>query len=67
MGQIVAAMVSCHAPRYGGVPGTGKMAFEIVPLLKLRMMSMAADKAGVPREGGTERVTVSIRGAIFLR
>jgi predicted secreted protein len=32
-----------------------------------RMMSMAADKAGVPLEGGTERVTVSMRGSIFLR
>jgi predicted secreted protein len=31
-----------------------------------RMMSMAADKASVPLEGGTERVTVSIRGSIFL-
>jgi predicted secreted protein len=32
-----------------------------------RMMSMAADKVGVPLEGGTETVTVSIRGSIFLR
>jgi predicted secreted protein len=32
-----------------------------------RMMSMAADKASVPLEGGTERVTVSMRGSIFLR
>lgn len=32
-----------------------------------RMMAMAADKASVPLEGGRERVTVSIRGSIFLR
>lgn len=31
-----------------------------------RMMAMAADKASVPLEGGTEMVTVSIRGSIFL-
>lgn len=31
-----------------------------------RMMSMAADKVGVPLEAGTETVTVSIRGSIFL-
>lgn len=32
-----------------------------------RMMAMSADKAAVPLEGGTERVTVSVRGSIFLR
>ncbi|RTZ40067.1 DUF541 domain-containing protein [Candidimonas sp. SYP-B2681] len=32
-----------------------------------RMMSMAADKASVPLEGGTERVSVLIRGSIFLQ
>ncbi len=32
-----------------------------------RMMSMAADKASAPLEGGTERVSVSIRGSIFLQ
>jgi len=31
-----------------------------------RMMAMAADKASVPLEGGTELVTVSVRGSIFL-
>jgi predicted secreted protein len=32
-----------------------------------RMMSMAADKAvGAPLEAGTEQVTLSVRGAIFL-
>ncbi|UHL64341.1 SIMPL domain-containing protein [Paralcaligenes sp. KSB-10] len=31
-----------------------------------RMMAMAADKAAVPLEGGTEMVTVSVRGSIFL-
>ncbi len=32
-----------------------------------RMMAMAADKASVPLEGGTETVSVSIQGSIFLR
>ncbi|AEC22227.1 hypothetical protein PT7_3687 [Pusillimonas sp. T7-7] len=31
-----------------------------------RMMAMAADKASVPLEGGTEMVSVSINGSIFL-
>ena len=31
-----------------------------------RMMSMSAEKAVVPLEGGTDRVTVSVRGSIFL-
>lgn len=31
-----------------------------------RMMAMAADKASVPLEGGTEMVSVSVRGSIFL-
>jgi predicted secreted protein len=32
-----------------------------------RMMAMAADKARAPLEGGTEMVSVSIQGSIFLR
>src|SRR3546814_4727433 len=32
-----------------------------------RMMAMAADKARVPLEGGTEMISVSIQGSIFLR
>lgn len=32
-----------------------------------RMVGMAADKSSVPLEGGTETVTVSIRGSIFLQ
>jgi predicted secreted protein len=31
-----------------------------------RMMAMAADKASVPLEAGTETVTLSVRGSIFL-
>lgn len=31
-----------------------------------RMQAMMADKASVPLEGGTEMVTVSVRGSIFL-
>ncbi|MDS1142609.1 SIMPL domain-containing protein [Pusillimonas sp. SM2304] len=31
-----------------------------------RMMAMAADKASVPLEGGTEMVSVSVNGSIFL-
>ncbi|NYT64067.1 SIMPL domain-containing protein [Alcaligenaceae bacterium] len=36
------------------------------PQAGARMMSMAADKASVPLEGGTAMVTVSIQGSIFL-
>ncbi|NYT58333.1 SIMPL domain-containing protein [Alcaligenaceae bacterium] len=32
-----------------------------------RMMAMVADKASVPLEGGTEMVSVSINGSIFLQ
>ncbi|PLC52354.1 hypothetical protein CR155_19105 [Pollutimonas nitritireducens] len=32
-----------------------------------RMVGMAADKSSVPLEGGTETVTVSIHGSIFLQ
>jgi predicted secreted protein len=32
-----------------------------------RMMAMAADKSRAPLEGGTEMVSVSIQGSIFLR
>jgi len=32
-----------------------------------RMMAMAADKTNMPLEGGTETVTVSVQGSIFLR
>ncbi|HEY9278784.1 MAG TPA: SIMPL domain-containing protein [Eoetvoesiella sp.] len=31
-----------------------------------RMMAMAADKSSVPLEAGTEQVTLSVRGSIFL-
>src|SRR5690606_4118956 len=38
--------------------------FEAAPRM---MMAKAADAGAVPLEGGTERVTVTVRGSIFLR
>jgi predicted secreted protein len=43
--------------------GLGVQPYQPAP----RMMAMAADKVAVPLEGGTERVTVSVRGSIVLQ
>lgn len=43
--------------------GLGVQPYQPAP----RMMAMATDKVAVPLEGGTERVTVSVRGSIFLQ
>lgn len=39
--------------------------FEAAP--RAMMMAKAADSVAVPLEGGTERITVTVRGSIFLR
>lgn len=39
--------------------------FEAAP--RAMMMAKAADASAVPLEGGTERITVTVRGSIFLR
>ena len=37
-----------------------------VPMPRMMMSAMAADKAAAPVEGGRERVSVSVRGTIVL-
>jgi predicted secreted protein len=39
--------------------------FEAAP--RMMMAAKAADSVAVPLEGGTERITVTVRGSIFLR
>jgi len=54
---------SSYALRNVELGGSGAQPYQPAP----RMMAMAADKAAVPLEGGTETVTVSVRGSIFLK
>lgn len=52
-----------YAVRSIELGGSGAQPYQPAP----RMMAMAADKAAaVPLEGGTERITLSVRGSIFL-
>ncbi|MCI2809139.1 SIMPL domain-containing protein [Eoetvoesiella caeni] len=52
-----------YAVRSVELGGSGAQPYQPAP----RMMAMAADKAAaVPLEGGTERITLSVHGSIFL-
>ena len=65
-GQALTQALGFGAYRFRSVELGGQGAVPPVPMPRMMMSAMAADKAAAPVEGGRERVSVSVQGTIAL-
>lgn len=64
--QALTQALGFGAYRFRSVELGGQGAVPPVPMPRMMMSAMAADKAAAPVEGGRERVSVSVQGTIAL-